>query len=197
MVDPRISTYYEVTEQGAVNPFTNIPNVTAYGNTATDYHEYLLAFNREMPVFNDITRVTSQILRVFTMHRAEWALFMQSYPEPGENLPLNRIVSLTESITHSGTDTSSTGGTATDKENTYDTATLKETRETTSSGSGSTVHGHKIDTVKQRWTGDSPAAGMSMVIDVSKKQRLFENIINAVIDGISCRIYLPENPSND
>lgn len=192
MTTPRISTYATVTNDGALNPFTDVPHVTSYGNTADDYHTYMLAYHYNLPVYNDYTRMHAQILRCFMAHRAEWEAMQECRPWADTNLALNNSYHLTDTTTHSGEDTATTSSTATDAENTYDNATMRDVRETTSGGSGSTTYGHEIETDREKWAAGDPLAAMEKIIDISYKNGIFGRIIDNVVSMISCKVYTPD-----
>lgn len=192
MITPRISTYATVTNDGALNPFTDVPYVTSYGNTADDYHAYMLAYHFNLPVFNDYTRMHAQILRAFMAHRAEWQAMQECRPWPNTNLSLNNPYDLTEHTTHSGTDETGAESTATDKENTYDNATLRTVRETGTEGSGSTTYGHEIETRREKWAAGDPLDAMDKIIDISYKNGIFDRIMDTVVNSITCKVYTPD-----
>lgn len=185
----RISTYVAVTQNGTLNPFTDVPHVTSYGNTADDYHAYMLAYHSNLPVYNDYVRLHAQILRVFMAHRAEWEAMQECKPWSDTNLSLNNPYYLTDTTTHSGIDSTAAGSTATDKENTYDNATLRTVRETGTSGTGSTTYGHKVDLKREKWAAGDPLTAMDKILDISYKNGIFSRIMNTLLDSISCKIY--------
>lgn len=190
MPNPRIDTYLHVTENGTLNPFADVADVAHYGNTAQDYHEYLLAFHADMPVYNDYTRLHAQILRLFTANKIEWETLYGAIP--AENAQLNNRYSTTETVTHSGTDSTETGGGATDKANTYDNATMRNTHQTITNNNGSFTYGHEIETVKQLWPEGDPVRAMDKIIDVSRKSNVFTHIMDTIIANISCKVYTSE-----
>lgn len=185
----RISTYAAVTQDGALNPFENVPNVNSYGSTDAEYHAYMLAYHSNLPVFNDFTRLHAQVLRCFSAHRAEWEAMAEATPNRDVPQDLNTPYTLTESTTHSGTDNTTAGSTATDKENTYDNATLRTVRETGTDGSGSTTYGHEVTIEREKWAAGDPIAAMDKILDISYKNGIFTRIINTLLDSISCKIY--------
>ena len=193
---PRISTYKAVTNDGELNPFADIPRVSSYGNDAADYHAYMLAFHANMPVFNDFTRVHVQLLNLFRAKRAEWDMYMQAFP--ADNLAYNQKLILEETHTvHDGMDETAGSAEVTDKENTYDTATMKDTRGSETTTGGSVTYGHEITVEHKRYPFNSPVEGIERIIDMSDKMDIFSRIIDSVIEYVSCKIYLPEKPSNN
>ena len=197
MMTPRISTYATVTQDGQLNPFENVPHITSYGNTAEDYHAYMLAFHSMLPVYNDFTRLHAQILRCFMAHRTEWEAMQECRPWADTNLALNNSYNLKDTATHSGKDETGAESTATDAENTYDNAALRDVRKTTSGGSGSTTYGHKIETDREKWAAGDPLAAMEKIIDISYKNGIFGRIMDSLISMISCKVYAPEAFSGD
>lgn len=189
---PKISTYAAVTNDGALNPFELIPNVNSYGSTDADYHAYMLAYHSNLPVYNDYTRLRAQILRCFMAHRDEWETMFEANPYRDTQQWLNSSVTLHEKTTHGGTDQTGAGSTATDKENTYDNATLRTVRETGTSGTGSTSYGHTVDIDREKYPGGDPITAMDKIIDISYKNGIFTRIINTLLDSISCKIYTLE-----
>lgn len=198
MFTPRISTYSAVTNDGALNPFENIPNVASYGNTAADYHAYMLAYHSEMPVYNDFTRVHTQLLRLFMAKKEEWSVLYESMPYRGEHVSMQSLFTAeSETITHSGIDSTTSGGTVTDSENTYDTATMKDIRKATSDNTGSMTHGHQIDTDRKRYPEGNPVAAAIKIVDYAEKYKLFDKIISDIVQYITCAIYIPHKPNEE
>lgn len=194
---PIISTYAAVTDNGNLNPFELIPNVASYGSTAADYHAYMLAFHSNLPVYNDYTRLHAQVLRCFMAHRDEWETLFEANPYRDTQQWLNSSVTLHEKSTHGGTDNTTAGSTATDKENTYDNATLRTVRETGTNGNGSTTYGHTVDIDREKYPGGDPVSAMEKIIDISYKNRVFTRIIDTLLDSISCRIYTLDTLTGD
>lgn len=184
---PRISTYYAVTDGGSLNPFELIPDVTAFGFTASEYHNYLLAFHSDMSVFNDFTRLHAQLVRCFMANGETWSAYMKTAPTVNPYTTYDE----TEAIVHSGTDETSTDASATDKANTYDSATMRTTHETSSDSGGSFTHGHEIETTKTRYAGGNPIESIKQFREIAN-YNLFEYIMKDIINAISCIVYTRE-----
>lgn len=189
---PRISTYWLVTDLGDLNPFETIPDVDHFEDyTAEDFHNYFLAFHRDLPVFNDYVRLQAQLLSVWRSKMPEWVAKWASIPQYSPTNPPTQ----TKTETHSGTDNSNNSGGATDKENTYDNATLRDIRKTETSGSGSITHGHVITTNRNEWI----TSREKTYLDYRKlaEYNIFDIIVDDVLQAISCNIYTRGVLSND
>ena len=188
---PKIDTYANVTAQGG-NPFTNATNVDRYGASADYYHNYISAFYSQTPVINDFEKLTLQIALVFEENSEIWTALKKTIPV---GIEPRSTYNETETIAHTGTDTTTNGGTTTDKRNTFDNATLRTVGEIGLSNSGGITYGHTITTTKTKFDG-SP-------FDQIEKFRktadfnLTEIIIKTVIRAITHHIYIPPKPSNE
>lgn len=192
LITPRISTYWQVTDLGDLNPFETIPHVDHFDDyTAEDFHNYFLAFHRDLPVFNDYVRLQAQLLSVWRSKMPEWVAKWASIPTYS---PTNAPTQ-TKTETHSGTDSSANGGNATDKENTYDNATLRDIRKTETTGTGSITHGHIITTQRTEWIKSREET----FLDYRKlaEYNIFDIIVDDVLKAISCKIYTKGVLSND
>lgn len=192
LTNPKVATYYEVTLNGAQNPFLNVQTVNDYGNNANDYHINMLSFHSMLPVINDSSKLQIQIQSIFVENKQRWTEWYK-YIQALDSVEIDKGFTESESITHGGKDTTDSTSTATDSKNTFDNATLRVTGETISSGDGSLIYGHTITTSKTRWDR-SP---LQTVIDYGKASMnsLFADIIDTVIRGVSCHIYIPDKPS--
>lgn len=188
---PKIDTYANVTARGG-NPFTNATNVDQYGASADYYHNYVTAFYSQTPVINNFEKLQLQIALVFEENKEIWTALKKTIPV---GIEPRSTYNETETIAHTGTDTTTNGGTTTDKRNTFDNATLRTVGEIGSSNSGGITYGHTITTTKTKFDG-SP-------FDQIEKFRktadfnLADIIIKTVIRAITHHIYIPPKPSND
>ncbi len=188
---PKIDTYENVTASGG-NPFHHVSGVDQYGASAEFYHNYISAFYSQTPVINNFGRLELQIALVFAENSEIWTALKKTFPvgiEPGNSY------NETETIAHTGTDTTTNGGTTTDKRNTFDNATLRTVGEIGSSSSGGITYGHTITATKTKFDG-SPLDQ----IDKFRKTADFnlnDIIIKTVIRAITHHIYIPPKPSND
>ena len=194
---PKIDTYYSVTAAGALNPFDAVPGAadSAYGYSASDFHEYLLAFHSDMPIFNDFMKLHVMLIKLFAAKSVEWNAKLAA-ATPAGVVNLSNPFEVTENIVHSGTDESESESTATDKRNTYDNATLRTVAETGSESGGSFTHGHEIDTTKTQYAGGDPYTQIKVFRGLTD-YNLFMIIVNDIIDAVSCKIYTPDSLSNN
>ena len=126
----------------------------------------------------------------------------------------------TGSVADSGTDTTTNNNTVTDSTVTYDNGTFRETGKSVSGGGGSLTHGKTTtynqvsdaltfanrenereynDTVTKTVTGykNSPTKIMQEYTDFVRRNNVFMEIINDVLQAISCKIYIPVVPENE
>lgn len=191
MSTPNIDTYANVTTGGG-NPFTNVSGVDQYGASADYYHNYILAFYSQTPVVNDFAKLQLQIALVFTENSDIWTALKSTIPV---TINPNNAYSETETITHSGSDATTNGGTTTDKRNTFDNATLRTVGEIESDNTGSITYGHTITTDKTKYDG-SPLDQINKFRQTADFN-LTDIIIKTVIRAITHHIYIPPKPSND
>lgn len=154
-----VDTYKNVC--GDNNPFEDVLHIDAYGFDADICQSWMLAFNSDLPVMNDYSRLHMQIL-LTCMENDDKYIAMFGATQIGLRNPLQQI-NYTDTVTHtgtvkdgkagtetstrtgnvadSGTDTTTDGTTVTDSAVTYDNGTFRDTGKSVSSGSGSIVHG--------------------------------------------------------
>lgn len=188
---PKIDTYAAVTAHGG-NPFLNATGVDDYGASADYYHNYISVFYSQTPVVNDFAKLQIQIAMIFAENSEIWAALKKTIPvgiEPRSNFDE------TETIRHTGTDTTTNGGTSTDKRNTFDNATLRNVGEVTNDSSGGITYGHTVTTTKTKYDG-SPLEQIEKFRKIADFN-LTDIIIKTVIMGISHHIYITPKPSND
>lgn len=237
-----VDTYKNVC--GNLNPF---PGDIAYDYTSADFHNYMLCFHSELPVMNDLQKLQQQIQLVFLENGYKYAMMYKSlqYGQSQEN-PFTAQMHYTETTTRtghddltktgsetstrtgnvadSGTDSTANGGTVTDSTKTYDSGTLHDVNQSTTSATGSITHG-KTTTYNnvadaKTYTGrkdetaynstftktvsgykTTPAEMMADYMDFVRQNNLFAEIMRDVVQAISCIVYIPilppENPAEE
>lgn len=186
-----VDTYEHLTEQAVTNPFSGAPGVDSYGADASTYHGFMMAFYSQTPVVADIDKLTRQISSVFFENQDIWTA-LYSTVHTGIN-PVSGFTE-TEDIRHGGTDGSSSGGTSTDKTNTYDDATLHDTGQVSNTQSGTVTYGHTVHTDRVRYDG-SPITQVEKYRDMVERLDMTEIIIRAVLSAITQHIYIPPKPA--
>lgn len=159
----KIQTYRETCADD-FNPFSSIPDVSAYGSTAELYQKYMLLYHGDLPVTIYATTLYYQILMVFEMNRPKYQMLYRAQ----QNVTAVNFNPLTDmhytdtmvhtgqdstahtgtvtnartgSVADSGTDSTTNSNTVTDSATTYDSTTENETGKSVSSGGGSITHG--------------------------------------------------------
>jgi len=188
---PTIDTYKNVTTENG-NPFIHAVNVSSYGGSADLYHTIMVTYYGSTPVTTDFELLQTQISLVFVENREIWLALMRTVQLPTE--PFAPFTE-TETISHTGTDTTSNGGSSTDKRNTFDNATLRDVGKVETSNSGSIGYGHTITTTKTRYDG-SPLEQIEKYRALASELNLTDIIIKTVIRAITHHIYIPPKPSN-
>lgn len=192
MAVTNVTTYTEITNGGAENPWEySTALIESYGFTPVDFHNYMQIFHARTPVFDNFLQLQSSIYFTFKKNKSYWDAIYKTQNELAKMNP-NAGFTETEHTVHSGSDSSTSGGTATDSKNTYDNATLRPTGSSTNSGSGNITYGHTIHTDKTRFW-ESPLDTMEKYKKINNFS-LFENIIDTVVQAISCRVYIPQKP---
>lgn len=190
----RVVDYITITNGGIENPWEySTAMITSYGFTAIDFHNYMQLFHARTPVFDNYLGLQSAIYFAFKKNKPYWDSVYKVQQDLEDYNP-NTGFTETEKITHSGVDSTTNSGNATDSKNTYDNATMRPTGSSTNSGSGSVTYGHVIDTTKNRFW-ENPLDSMEKYREMSNFS-LFESIINTVLQAISCRVYIPSTPPN-
>lgn len=175
----------------AGNPFIGLSNL--YGYTAEEYQSYMIAFYGDLPVMNDSAAVRQQIAALFLAHSEEWDMLYKSAKPDVE--PDDTYTTET-TVTKTGTDNSTNGGTATDKRNTYENATLRDTAQTVTSGTGSVTYNNTTHTTHTDYAGRDPLDSIKKFREISRFS-LFLEIIYTVVNGITCRIYNTTNETEE
>lgn len=187
-----VVTYSEITVNGSENPWNFSEYfINSYGFTAEEFHTYMMGFHSETPVFDNYTLLQSNIRITFRKNKVLWDAKYKALTGLSNYDP-NAGFNETEHIEHSGNDTTTGGGSVEDDKNTYDNATLRPVGKSTNSSNATLQYGHKIDTNKTRFDG-SPLNQIDNFMKVADFS-LFDEIINSVLQAISCRVYIPQKP---
>lgn len=188
---PTIDTYKNVTTENG-NPFVNAEGVDSYGGSANLYHAIMSTYYGSTPVTTDFERLQLEIGLVFVENGIIWDALKRTLP-----IPFNPMQPYTESetIRHTGIDTTANGGTSTDKRNTFDSVTLRDVGSVDTSNTGSITYGHTITTEKTRYDG-TPLEQIEKYRSLATEVNLTDIIIKTVIRAITHHIYIPRKPSN-
>lgn len=233
-----VDTYENVC--GNTNPW-GVPGAEHYGIQIELFHSFMLAFHANLPVMNDLPKLEVQISRVFHANDYKYSE-LYKLVEYVDDLAVSAQVSefdytdetertghddltksgtetktRTGSVADSGTDSTTNGGTVTDSTTTYESATLKTTAQSTTSGTGSITHGKTTtynsvadatayaarkdetaynSTFTRTVSGHktAPVEIMEKYAEFVRNNNLFMEIINDVIAAISCIVYIPYVP---
>lgn len=215
MATKPIDTYFNVTDSGANNPFTNAIDIGTYGNTAEEYHIFMLAYFNHIPVQNSFTTIQNQINALFLKNRMKYTeLFASSQmvtnPLSDMQYTVTEQYGGTDTKTKNntrqdrGTDTTTSNNTVTDKVTQYNDLTFKNAGQSDNSGGGSVTYGKDTtdsgtDATQYGKTVTRSFSGYkSSQLDLLEKYRkwanwsLFEIIVNDVVEAISTGAYTPK-----
>lgn len=144
------------------NPFSYA--IDDYGYTATQYHDYMLCFNGDLPVMNDLSKLEKQIQLVFIENAYKYQMMYSALEYAAtQQTPFTAQMHYTETMSRSGhddltktgsetstrtgnvadsgTDRTSNGASVTDSTKTYDSAAFKDLNKSQTTSNGSVTHG--------------------------------------------------------
>lgn len=233
-----VDTYENVC--GNTNPW-GVPGAEHYGIQIELFHSFMLAFHANLPVMNDLPKLEVQISRVFHANDYKYSELYKlveyvddmavsaqvsefDYTDETERTGHDDLTkSGTESkkrtgnVEESGTDYSYSNSDVTDKVNTYESATFKDTAKSHADGNNSLTHGKKTtyndvedatsftarkdetaynSTFTRTVSGHktAPVEIMEKYAEFVRNNNLFMEIINDVVKAISCIVYIPYVP---
>lgn len=166
------TTTYEKLFETPANPFSAVSALLPPTISPADLHAYMTNMYGHTPVYDDTTLVTGLIVSVITANSDRYAkISTATYAA----LSPTGAVDLTETTTHTGSDTHSTAHTGedgdtitksgrdttethagtTDKTATYDNATLQDVSQAVQNGGGTVTYGTTTSTTRTHGTTDT------------------------------------------